>query len=190
MNENNSEDIKKFMDKVKSMEKNEKLDLSSGEDLSIGVMNLISMEEHLFFSGAKTGKPEYYEILKDVREMRKSLMKGLVKDYEGEVWCMSKHLLAASMRMMEVGTKYQGKGDDKGANEMFSKAYKLYSLFWGINLGLVNVGDSVKATEGEKAEQEKEVKFIDDKAPEKVAGTSLMDKLGQIVKKAIDCCRE
>jgi hypothetical protein len=185
MSENNSEDIKKFMDKVKGMEKNEKLDLSSGEDLSIGVMNLISMEEHLFFSGAKTGKPEYYNLLKEIREMRKTLMKGLVKDYEGEVWCMSKHLLAASMRMMEVGTKYQGKGDDKGAEEMFSKAYKLYSLFWGINLGLVDIKDT-KLTE----EETKEVKFIDDKKPEKVEGTSLLDKLGKLVQKAVDCCKE
>lgn len=185
MTENNSEDIKKFMDKVKSMEKNEKLDLSSGEDLSIGVMNLISMEEHLFFSGAKTGKPEYYNLLKEIREMRKSLMKGLVKDYEGEVWCMSKHLLAASMRMMEVGTKYQGKGDDKGAEEMFAKAYKLYSLFWGINLGLVDIKDT-KITE----EESKEIKFIDDKKPEKTSGMSLLEKLGQVVKKVVDCCRE
>lgn len=31
-------------------------DLSSDQDLSIAIMNLISIEEHLVFSGAKTGK--------------------------------------------------------------------------------------------------------------------------------------
>jgi hypothetical protein len=162
MSENYSEDIKKFMDKVKGMEKNEKLDLSSDEDLSIAIMNLISIEEHLFFSGGKTGKPEYYTLLKEIRDMRKDLLKKIIKEYEGEVWCISKHLLASSMRLMEVGTKFLGKGEEKEAEEMFSKSYKLYSLFWGLNLGLVDIKD-VKKT----GEEEKEIELIDDKTPEK-----------------------
>src|SRR3990167_1585243 len=101
----NQIDIQQFLDKVKKLEKGEKLDLSSDEDLSIGIMNLISIEEHLFFSGNKTGKSEYFDLLNEVREMRKDLLKRIIKDYEGEVWCISKHLLAASMRLMEVGTK-------------------------------------------------------------------------------------
>ena len=133
----NQIDIQQFLDKVKKLEKGEKLDLSSDEDLSIGIMNLISIEEHLFFSGNKTGKSEYFDLLNEVREMRKDLLKRIIKDYEGEVWCISKHLLAASMRLMEVGTKMQGKGDRRGSVEMFKKAYHLYSLFWGLNLGLV-----------------------------------------------------
>ena len=44
------EQIKKFVDKVKTLEKGHKLDLSSDEDLSIAIMNLISIEEHLFFT--------------------------------------------------------------------------------------------------------------------------------------------
>ena len=44
MKQQNPEDIERFMNKVKAMEKGEKLDLSSDEDLSIAIMNLISME--------------------------------------------------------------------------------------------------------------------------------------------------
>ena len=132
--------IKKFDD----LKKDNKLDLSSDQDLSIAIMNLVSIEEHFFFTGAKTGKPEYYDLLNEVREMRKGLLKKIIKEYEGEVWCISKHLLAASYRLMEVGTKAQGRGNKEEAQEMFQKAYDLYSLFWGLNMKLIGTDDIYK----------------------------------------------
>ena len=81
--------------KVNQYKEKTGVDLSSGEDLSIGLMNLISIEEHLYFSAMKTGKEAYLDILLTVREMRKNLLKQIVKDPEGEVWCISKHLLAS-----------------------------------------------------------------------------------------------
>jgi hypothetical protein len=111
------------------MEKGEKLDLSSDEDLSIGIINLISMEEHFFFTYSKTKDTKYLDLLNEIREMRKSALKRIIKDYEGEVWCISKHLLAASIRFMEVGTKALTKGDKKDVEDMFQKSYQLYSLF-------------------------------------------------------------
>ncbi len=42
--------------KIKNLLDKKDLDLSSGEDLSVGIMNLISIEEHLFFTAQKTGK--------------------------------------------------------------------------------------------------------------------------------------
>lgn len=167
--------IKEFIEKVKKLEKGEKLDLSSDEDLSIGIMNLISIEEHLFFSGNKTGKDKYFDLLNEIREIRKSLLKRIIKDYEGEVWCISKHLLAASMRLMEVGTKSLTKGDKKDATDLFKKSYQLYSLFWGLNLGLVK-------TENLKLNDSKTIEFK--------TSTNIFDKLGQIVQKVIDCCKE
>lgn len=180
---NEQEAIKKLMDKVKIMEKGEKLDLSSDEDLSIGIMNLIAIEEHLFFTANKTGKNKYYDLLNEVREMRKSLLKRIIKDYEGEVWCISKHLLSASMRLMEVGTKMLGKNDAKGAQDMFKKAYNLYSLFWGLNLKIIKT-DSIK-------NKYDNVSYIDeDKEPHLQESTSIFSRLGEIVKKAINCCKE
>lgn len=61
--------------------------------------------------------------------MRKELLKKIIKEYEGETWCISKHLLAASMRLIEVRTKYFSQGKKKEAEDLFSKAYDLYSLF-------------------------------------------------------------
>ena len=177
-------DINEFMDKVKKMEKGEKLDLSSDEDLSIGIMNLISMEEHFFFTYNKTKDAKYLDLLNEIREMRKSALKRIIKDYEGEVWCISKHLLAASMRFMEVGTKALTKGDRSDAEDMFQKSYKLYSLFWGLNLGLVQTKDI-------KHMESKEVSFVsDDPKPQVKGSVSIFEKLGQLVQKAIDCCKE
>ena len=136
-------------DLIKKLEASKKgeLDLSSDEDLSIAIMNLISIEEHFFFTGAKTGKAEYFDLLNKAREMRKELLKRIIKDYEGEVWCISKHLLSTSMRLMEVGTKALGQGKKEEAEDFFKKAYELYSLFWGINLKAVDIGDVRKIGE-------------------------------------------
>lgn len=166
-----------FIAKVDQMKKQDKMDLSSDQDLSIAIMNLVSIEEHFFFTGAKLGKTEYYDMIKDVREMRKDLLKKIIKEYEGEVWCISKHLLAASYRLMEVGTKQLGMGREKEAYDLFDKAYNLYSLFWGLNMKLLNVGD---------------IKKIDEKALNKhdEEKKGFMGKLGALVKKAIDCCIE
>ena len=100
-----SKKLQEFIEKVDSMKKQDKMDLSSDQDLSIAIMNLISIEEHFFFTGAKLGKTSYYDLVREAREMRKDLLKRIIKEYEGEVWCISKHLLSASMRLMEVGTK-------------------------------------------------------------------------------------
>lgn len=167
-------DINQLLEKINRLKKEGKLDLSSDEDLSLAVMNLISLEEHFYFTGAKTGKGKYYDLLNRVREIRQELLKKLVGKTEGEVWCIAKHLLAASMRLIEVGIKYHGEGKKKEAEDFFKKAWSLYSLFWSIKLGLVEVG-KLKKTDRAKIE-------IDNKK------IDLQDKLEEIIKKLVDCC--
>ena len=171
--------IDEFIKKVQSNKQNE-LDLSSDEDLSIAIMNLVSIEEHFFFTGAKTGKPEYFDLLQEARKMRGDLLKKLVKDVEpgSERWCISKHLLAASMRLMEVGTKAQGQGKKEDAQDLFKKAFDLYSLFWGLNLKLVDTGEIKKIDDDQINKKDEDKK------------DSIMGKLGKAVKYAIDCCKE
>ena len=170
-------DLQQFMDKVLEMKKTNKVDLSSGEDLSIALMNLISLEEHFFFTGAKLEKPEYFDLLKEISDLRKGLLPQIVTNPDGEEWCISKHLLAASMRLMEVGTKYQTSGKKQEAEEMFKKAYNLYSLFWGINLKLVDTGEIKKIDENSLNKHDEGKKGI-------------FGKLGELVKKVVDCCLE
>ena len=127
--------LEEMVRKIDDSKKVNPLDLSSDQDLSIALMNLVSLEEHFFFSGAKTKKPGFYDLINVVRNMRKELMERIVdknKHDGAEVWCISKHLLAASMRLYEVGTKALGAGNKSDAYKMFEKAYELYSLFWGL----------------------------------------------------------
>src|SRR3989338_8117505 len=91
-------EIQSWMEKVKGKE----FDLSKQEDLSIALMNLISLEEHFYFSSMKTGNKAYLDMLNSVRTLRKSLLKKIVKNPKGEEWCISKHLLASSMRLIEL----------------------------------------------------------------------------------------
>lgn len=177
--------LKNFIENVKKMEKGEKLDLSSDEDLSIAVMNLIAIEEHLFFTGGKTGKTEYFNLLNEVREMRKSLLKMLIKKHEGEVWCISKHLLSASMRLMEVGTKALTKDEKEKAHDFFKKSYDLYNLFWGLNLGIIK-RDELRKINFDKNERP----IKSEGKPSESEGKNFLGKLGSLIGKIVDCCKE
>lgn len=187
------DNVKEFVERIDSSKKLNPKDLSSDQDLTIAIMNLISIEEHLVFSGAKTNKNSFYDLIEEVRELRKTLMQKIIPSYEGEVWCISKHLLASSMRLMEVGTKQQSLHNTEEAYKLFNQAYELYCLFWGLNMNMLNV-DDVKWLEDKSAE----VKSLSDKI-EKASAVSespkneksgTLSKMKAFVRKAVDCCIE
>lgn len=157
-------DVKKWLEKIEKV-KGGDVDLSRDEDLSIGIMNLISLEEHFYFTAIKTDNAVYLDMLDSIRQLRKKLLAKIVTNPKGEEWCISKHLLAASMRMMEVGTKELQKNNKKEAHEFFQHAFDLYSMFFAINL-----------------------KMIDTKKLEKES--TKFEKISSIMKKLIDCCKE
>jgi hypothetical protein len=166
-----------LMKKVEELKASGTVDLSTEEDLSLAIMNLVSLEEHFFFTGQKTAKPEYFDLLMQTREIRKQLLGRMMDKNEGETWCISKHLLAASMRLMEVGTKLQGNGKAEEAQDMFSKAYELYSLFWGLRLKLINTADI-------KQIEENQLNKHDQNPANKPWSKE------DIVSKLVDCCQE
>ena len=188
------ESVQEFVEKLDAAKKVNPKDLSSDQDLTIAIMNLISIEEHLMFSGAKTGKHEYYDLINQVREMRKNAMLKIIPAYEGEVWCISKHLLAASMRVFEVGTKALSSGDTKTAYELFDQSYELYCMFWGLNMGILNGEKTDKAKVAPKTEKqtpvpEKNKAVVAEPVPT-VKGKGGMSKLKSWVKNAVNCCIE
>ncbi len=184
--------LEEFVEKFDAMKKQNPLDLSSDQDLVFAIMNLISIEEHLIFTGLKTEKNSYYDAMLTVRDIRKKSLQRIIKEYEGEIWCTSKHLLAACMRFMEVGTKQMSLGNKTDAYELYSQAYEMYCLFWGFNMKLIDSKD-LKWDEG-KANLN--VPTANDKKPEatKTEDTSkpksTMSKLGAFLKKAVNCCIE
>jgi len=153
--------------KIEALKKSGTVDLSAEEDLSIAVMNLISLEEHFFFTGMKTDNPEYFDFMEEVRSTRKALLEKLIDKHEGETWCITKHLLGTTMRLMEVGTKRQSEGKKDEAREIFGHAYKAYSLFWALRL-----------------------KLIDASGFRQVAAEEKPWTLDDIVKRLVNCCDE
>lgn len=208
------DNLNEFIEKVDNMKKVNPLDLSSDQDLSIAIMNLISIEEHLMFSGAKTQDTSFYDLIEPIREDRKEFLGMIIKSYKGEVWCISKHLLATCMRLMEVGTKALSAGKKDEAYNFFDKAYTMYTLFWGLNLNALNEDEAKKVIknldpktlENIKKDDEKSLKTKknakdeekeettedkkDDKKNNKNSTDSSITKLKGFISKAVNCCKE
>lgn len=188
-----AKNVKEFVERIDATKKVNPKDLSSDQDLTIAIMNLISIEEHLVFSGAKTGKNSFYDLIEEVREKRKNLMQKIIPNYEGEVWCISKHLLASSMRLMEVGTKQQSLGNTEQAYDLFNQAYDLYCLFWGLNMNMLDttdvkwIQDSVKDVKQLTAKVDAAMIVDEQPSAEK---KSALSKMKAFVRKAVDCCIE
>lgn len=171
-----NKDFEKLLGKIQKLKAGGALDLSLEEDLSIGIMNLVSLEEHFYFTAEKTGKTEYFDLMSEVREVRKSLLARMIDKKEGETWCVAKHLLAAAMRLIEVGTKYKSEGKTGEAKTLFDQAYKLYAMFWGLRLKLVDAS-TLKAIGPDKLDRHD-------------AGEQKPWKVEDIVDKLVDCCDE
>ncbi len=161
-------EVAQWLKKIEDAKKGS-IDLSRDEDLSIALMNLISLEEHFYFTAMKTGNRKYLDMLMQVRDMRKNYLAKIVTDPNGEEWCISKHLLASSMRLIEVGTKEQSKGNKKESEAYFKSAFDLYSLFFAINMKMITM-EKLKGGDVEKF--------------------SPLGKFSELVKKMVDCCKE
>lgn len=138
-----------LLERIEAMKASGTVDLSADEDLSLAVMNLVSLEEHFFFTAMRTGSDDYFDLLDEVRSARKELLGRLIDQHEGETWCACKHLLATSMRLIEVGTKLRAT-DKASAKVMFERAYRMYALFWGLRLKLIKTADLPKVPAEER----------------------------------------
>ena len=169
--------MEELIEKTNKLKATGELDLSMEEDLSIAIMNLISLEEHFYFTAEKTGRNEYFDLLNQTREIRKQLLAKMIDRHEGETWCIAKHLLAATMRLMEVGTKLQSSGKKDESRDVFRKAYEVYSLFWALRLKLIDVSDMKKIGDNQIN--------IHDKS-----GSDKPMTKEDIISKLVDCCKE
>ncbi len=145
--------------------------------MSLAIMNLVSLEEHFFFTAEKTGKDEYFDLMSEAREVRKKLLARMIDSHEGETWCITKHLLAATMRIIEVGTKEYSDAKLDRAKETFALAYKIYNLFWALRLKLIDLSSVKKIDDGK-------LNIHDD------SKTSRPWKVEDIMNKLVNCCDE
>lgn len=92
----------------------------------------------------------------------------MIQKTEAESWCISKHLLATTMRLMEVGTKLLTDDKKDEARQMFDFAFKTYNLFFALRLKIIETPQEVI----DHLRAEKPMSFDD------------------IVGKMVDCCKE
>ncbi|MFH1256506.1 MAG: hypothetical protein V1494_04380 [Candidatus Diapherotrites archaeon] len=107
-----------------------KFDLAKEHELALAVMNLAAAEEHLAFTAGKTGKPELVDFYNEIRALRSKYMDKIVKNKDGENWCVSKHLLVSAMHLIETAVKHGAAGEKKQATEMFADAVDVFRSFW------------------------------------------------------------
>ena len=122
----NKEYLKQQVEFADNTKKVNALDLSSDQDLTIGLMNLLFIEDYVA-SGT----------LHDmVADLRQKLMSRIIKKSDKN-YDISVKLLLESMRLIEMGNQESG----TTAYELYNQAYGYYSMFWGLNMGLIDAGD-------------------------------------------------
>ena len=126
-------DIKSVIERADAAKKVNPLDLSSDQDLTIAVMNLIAVSD---MCGGELGE--------SISEMRDGLLRRIVAVEKNMV--LSIGLLGATMRLMESGNRAADSGDMAVAYRMYDDAYSAYSMFWGLNMGFVSA-DDIKISE-------------------------------------------
>ncbi|KXA91039.1 hypothetical protein AKJ57_02690 [candidate division MSBL1 archaeon SCGC-AAA259A05] len=104
---------------------------------------------------------------------------------------MSKHLLGCAMRLIETGDKAL-ETDEEEAEEFFDRAFDLYSMFWGLNLGEKTENASETPadplfSEGHGHSQEDRE---EEEGGQEKRKPGLLGRAKRAVKDLLDCCRE
>ena len=121
--------ISRRVEKLDSKKKVNPLDLSSDQDLTVALMNLIAIED-------MCGENDLQNM---IGEMRHSLMRRIVND--DKLMAASVKLLGGAMKLIDDGCELMANGHRTAAYNNFDRAYEMYSLFWGINMGMMDVDD-------------------------------------------------
>lgn len=123
--------FKKREEKPKKL--NEK-DVGLIQDLLFAVKNLVAAENHCRESFVITNEEIFRKLEDKIRRRRSVLMDLFVKKNFGHVWCISKHLCAASMGLEEVGSRFNQTNQVKEASI-------LYSLMAETELDIMEIND-------------------------------------------------
>ena len=115
--------------KLDAIKKVNPRDLSSDQDLTIALMNMIAVEE--LCPDTNIGNM--------VADLRAKMMHHVVRT--NRFMLISHELLAKSMQLMTDGINALKNGNTKQAYELFDKSYEFYILFWGVNMELISADD-------------------------------------------------
>lgn len=109
--------LKHMVEYTDASKKVNSLDLSSDQDLTIALMNLVAIEEI-----APNG-----QIGQMVSEMRERLMARMTQD--AEIMVRGYELLAQAVRAMDDAARAQQDGDNVTAYKLYDVSYEAYVLY-------------------------------------------------------------
>ena len=109
--------LKHMVEDTDASKKVNPLDLSSDQDLTIALMNLVAIEEI-----APNG-----QIGQMVGEMRERLMARMTQD--AEIMVRGYELLAQAVRAMDDAARAQQDGDNVTAYKLYDVSYEAYVLY-------------------------------------------------------------
>jgi len=130
MAQKNTKHIQQKIEQADIAKKANPLDLSSDQDLTIGIMNLLAIE------GVTPPDSNLHQMVSD---MRAQLLARIVPA-NSDLLEMSIRLLGLAMGYMDAAV-HQSAPDSYKTYDM---AYGAYSAFWGLNMGLIGIADVEK----------------------------------------------
>ena len=116
--------LQKKIEAADAQKKVNPLDLSSDQDLTIALMNLIAIEDAYPNS----------QIADIVNQVRVELMRPIVDKavVKGDVREVLEKLLAGVNAQIQIGDMAMDNGDMAAAYKAYDDAYEAYALFWGL----------------------------------------------------------
>lgn len=122
---------KKFRNQVEQIEMSKKanpLDLSSDQDLTIALMNLVAIEESA--AGSQVGQM--------ASDIRKKLMQPMIAkaEHNGKTSDAIYELLVQAVNHMQDAMRAQAAGQNKVAYELFNQSYESYVMYLATIYGI------------------------------------------------------
>ena len=107
-------------------------DIGFIDDAIFYIQNAVASQHHAVNTYNQTKKKEYLDVAKYARRRRSKIMERITKA-EGEVYCLTKHLLAMAQAARELGDRMNEEGDDTFSKELYEDAGILESVVKLIN---------------------------------------------------------
>ena len=113
--------------------KGDKKDVGFFQDAIFGIQHAISAEHHAMESYSTSKRKIWLDVAKIVRPVRSKYLDIITKKENEQGYCISKHLLAFSQALKELGSRYQEENEDKLAEDCFKESLEMEKIILIIN---------------------------------------------------------
>jgi len=110
------------------------VDLTIEEEIIAMVQELIQIENHSERSFQGSRNEKWLKVKNRARQLRTKWMEKIFVDEDKtQKWCAEKHILDASKRLTEVGTKYLSAKDEETCKEALMDSAEVLGMYYFLN---------------------------------------------------------